>query len=68
MIIKTTADNLNVSKRKVTDIFLNITRIIDARVKTQAKVENEKSRASKLGIVCLYSLNNFGDIIEYVKK
>ena len=47
MIIKTTADNLNVSKRKVTDIFLNITRIIDARVKTQAKSQNDLSKASK---------------------
>ena len=37
-------------------------------VKNEAKGQNDLSRALKWGIVCLSSLNSFGDTIKYVKK
>ena len=37
------------------------------RVKTQARSQNNRSRALKWGIVCLYSSSSFGDTTKYMK-
>ena len=48
--------------------MLNSTKVIDPRVKTQAKHKNYSSRAFKWDIVCICSLNTFGVTIKFEKR
>ena len=54
-------------KKNKTDILLNITKVIAPAVKTQAKGQNNLSRALKWGIVHLCSSNRIGDMIKNKK-
>ena len=51
-------------KKKCTTVLLNTTKMIDPRVKSQARGQNYRSRALKLGIVHLCKLNSFRDMIK----
>ena len=55
-------------KKNRTDILLNITKVIAPTVKTQARGQNDWSRALKWGIACLCSFNNFEFTIKHVQK
>ena len=48
--------------------MLNNTKVIDPRVKTQAKRKNYSSRALKWDILCICSLNTFGVTIKFEKR
>ena len=48
--------------------MLNNKKMIDPRVKTQAKRKNYSSRALKWDIVCICSLNTFGFTIRFEKR
>ena len=53
--------------RNATDILWYSSNEIAHRVKTQARSQNNRSRALKWGIVCLYSSSSFGDTTKYMK-
>ena len=48
--------------------MLNNRKMIDPRVKPQAKLKNYSSRALKWDIVCICSLNTFGFTIRFEKR
>ena len=63
------------TKKKCTNVLLHTAKMIDPRVKSQARGQNNGSRALKWGIVHLCSLITFRDrtsflevTIKYVKK
>ena len=55
-------------KKNRTDILHDIIKVIASTVKTQARGQNDWSRALKWGIVCLCSFNSFEVTIKYVQK
>ena len=52
------------AKKKCTNVLLHTTKMIDPRVKSQARGQNNGSRALKWGIVHLCNLNGFRDMIK----
>ena len=52
------------AKKKCTDVLLYTAKMIDPRVKSQARGQNNGSRALKWGIVHLCNLKDFRDMIK----
>ena len=51
-------------QKECTNVFLHITKVNDPRVENQARVQNDRSRALKWGIIHLCKSNGFGDMIK----
>ena len=59
--------NLNIEgeeKKSLQDILLSTAKVINLRVKSQARGQNNRSIALKWGIVHLCNLNGLGDMIK----
>ena len=57
---------IRVRKKSLQNILLYIAKVINPRVKSQARGQNNRSRALKWGIVHLCNLNGFGDMIKNI--
>ena len=55
------------AKKSSKNVLLNNAKLINLRVKPQAKGQNNFSIALKWGIVCLCKFNSIGDMIENKK-
>ena len=55
------------AKKKCTDVLPHTAKMIDRRVKSQARGQNNWSRALKWGIVRLCSSKTFGDTTKFMK-